>query len=76
MQTERGRAGGARVSVDPEVCYGSGECAFRVPSVFTVDGGFGAVIPGREDTGDEPEVRSMAERCPSQAISVDGPQGP
>ncbi|WP_306950226.1 ferredoxin [Streptomyces sp. B4I13] len=73
MQTERARAGGARVSVDPAVCYGSGECVYRVPSVFTVADGFGAVIPGREHTGDDPEVRAMAERCPSQAISVGWP---
>ncbi|MFJ1808617.1 MULTISPECIES: ferredoxin [unclassified Streptomyces] len=58
------------VSVNRELCYGSGECAFRVPSVFTTADGFGAVIPGREDTGDDPEVRETAERCPSQAIDL------
>ncbi|MFI9568728.1 ferredoxin [Streptomyces rishiriensis] len=59
-----------RVSVDPEVCYGSGECAHRVPSVFTAVDGLGAVIPGREETGGGPRVRDMAERCPSQAIRL------
>ncbi|MFG2573272.1 ferredoxin [Streptomyces sp. NPDC048481] len=60
-----------RVSVDPEVCYGSGECALRVPSVFTAVDGLGAVIPGREETAaGEPQVRDMAERCPSQAIRI------
>ncbi|WP_406007640.1 ferredoxin [Streptomyces sp. NBC_00637] len=58
------------VSVNRELCYGSGECAFRLPSVFTAADGFGAVLPGREDTGDDPEVRDAAERCPSQAISL------
>ncbi|MCQ9132420.1 MULTISPECIES: ferredoxin [Streptomyces] len=59
-----------RVSVDPEVCYGSGECAHRVPSVFTAVDGLGAVLPGREETGEDPQVRDMAERCPSQAIRL------
>ncbi|MFF1440698.1 ferredoxin [Streptomyces sp. NPDC058295] len=59
------------VSVNRALCYGSGECAFRLPAVFTAtDDGFGAVVPGREDTGDDPEVREVAERCPSQAISL------
>jgi ferredoxin len=58
-----------KVSVDPNLCYGSGECVYRLPSVFTVVDGFGAVIPGREDTGDDPDVREAAELCPSQAIT-------
>ncbi|EKX68514.1 ferredoxin [Streptomyces ipomoeae] len=61
------------VSVDPELCYGSGECAHRVPSVFTLVDGFGAVLPGRETMSDAPEVREAAELCPSQAISITGP---
>ncbi|MEV0174438.1 ferredoxin [Streptomyces sp. NPDC050803] len=59
-----------KVSVDSELCYGSGECVYRVPSVFTVEDGFGAVVAGREDTGDDPEVREAAEKCPSQAILI------
>ncbi|MGV9449795.1 ferredoxin [Streptomyces sp. NPDC003635] len=63
----------SKVSVDPELCYGSGECVYRVPSVFTVADGFGAVIAGREDRGDDQEVREAAELCPSQAIVLGGP---
>ncbi|UXI83181.1 ferredoxin, partial [Streptomyces vinaceusdrappus] len=37
-----------RISVDPEQCYGSGDCVHRAPSVFTQVDGLGAVIPGRE----------------------------
>ncbi|GAB7103014.1 ferredoxin [Streptomyces phaeofaciens JCM 4814] len=59
-----------KVSVDPDRCYGSGECAYRAPSVFTEVDGFGTVLPGREQTGDEPEVREAAEHCPSQAIRL------
>ncbi|MBN0046973.1 ferredoxin [Streptomyces actuosus] len=63
-----------KISVDPERCYGSGDCVYRVPSVFTVVDGFGAVLPGREDDGDDPAVRRAAEGCPSQAIML-GRQG-
>ncbi|MCH0562874.1 MULTISPECIES: ferredoxin [unclassified Streptomyces] len=63
-----------KISVDPERCYGSGDCVYRVPSVFTVVDGFGAVLPGREDAGDDPAVRSAAEGCPSQAITLGRPE--
>ncbi|MCM1973229.1 ferredoxin [Streptomyces sp. G1] len=61
-----------KVFVDPELCYGSGECVYRVPSVFTVADGFGAVKEGREDSGNDPQVREAAEKCPSQAIVLGG----
>ncbi|MFE9608183.1 ferredoxin [Streptomyces sp. NPDC006012] len=57
------------VSIDRNLCYGSGECAHRVPAVFAFEDGYGGVRPGREG-GDEALVREAAERCPSQAISV------
>ncbi|MGW3951817.1 ferredoxin [Streptomyces sp. NPDC004752] len=58
------------VSIDPNLCYGSGECAHRVPSVFAFEDGYGMVRPGRERSGDEALVQEAAERCPSQAITV------
>ncbi|CAL9498088.1 ferredoxin [Streptomyces sp. enrichment culture] len=61
-----------KVSIDQELCYGSGDCVYRVPSVFTVVDGFGAVLPGREDSGEDPSVREAAEKCPSQAIRIEG----
>ncbi|MGW5327546.1 ferredoxin [Streptomyces sp. NPDC004014] len=57
-----------KVSVDRAVCYGSAECAHRVPSVFAFEDGYGVVRPGQEDAGDDPRVREAAERCPSQAV--------
>lgn len=60
-----------KVSIDPELCYGSGDCAYRLPSVFTVVDGFGAVLPGRSDSGEDPRVREAAEKCPSQAIRIE-----
>ena len=59
-----------RISIDQDRCYGSGDCVYRVPSVFTVENGFGAVTAGREDMGDDPLVREAAEGCPSQAITI------
>ncbi|WP_461080240.1 ferredoxin [Streptomyces deserti] len=59
-----------KISVDRDLCYGSGDCAYRVPSVFTVVDGFGAVLPGHEDAGDDPQVREAAEKCPAQAITL------
>ncbi|TLS43936.1 ferredoxin [Streptomyces montanus] len=59
-----------KVSLDQDLCYGSHDCVHRVPSVFTLVDGLGAVIPGREDTGDDPQVRAAAEECPSQAITI------
>ncbi|WP_219178732.1 ferredoxin [Streptomyces mutabilis] len=59
-----------RISVDPEQCYGSGDCVHRAPSVFTKVGGLGAVIPGREHDLDLPRVREAVEGCPAAAITV------
>ncbi|MER6220355.1 ferredoxin [Streptomyces sp. 900105755] len=65
-----------KVSVDADVCYGSGECAFRAPAVFGFEDGYGFVLPGREEygePGDDAElIRDIAERCPSQAIRING----
>jgi ferredoxin len=63
-----------RISVDPERCYGSGDCVYRVPAVFTVADGFGAARPGGAAAAADPELREAlreaVEGCPSQAISV------
>ncbi|MER6268184.1 MULTISPECIES: ferredoxin [Streptomyces] len=65
-----------KVSVDADVCYGSGECAFRAPAVFGFEDGYGFVLPGREEYGepgdDDELIRDIAERCPSQAIRING----
>lgn len=59
-----------KISVDPEQCYGSGDCVHRAPSVFTQVDGLGAVIPGRERALDVPRVREAVEGCPAAAITV------
>ncbi|MFB7503323.1 ferredoxin [Streptomyces broussonetiae] len=59
-----------KVSVDRSLCYGSAECAHRAPAVFAFEDGYGVVRPGGAGSGDEPEVREAAEKCPSQAITL------
>ncbi|MFI6337771.1 ferredoxin [Streptomyces sp. NPDC050535] len=60
-----------KVSVDHERCYGSGDCAHRVPAVFVLaETGYGTVLPGGEDSGADPEVQEAADWCPSQAIVI------
>ncbi|MER7478873.1 ferredoxin [Streptomyces sp. NPDC126510] len=61
-----------KVFVDRDLCYGSAECAHRVPAVFEFVDGFGVVRPGRAETGEDPEVLEAAEKCPSQAIGFTG----
>ncbi|MFF8394732.1 ferredoxin [Streptomyces sp. NPDC016172] len=70
-----------KVSVDRELCYGSAECVHRAPAVFEFVDGFGAVRPGREQAGEEPEILEAVEKCPSQAITLtetprSAPDGP
>ncbi|ANP51756.1 ferredoxin [Streptomyces griseochromogenes] len=60
-----------RITIDKDVCIGSGQCALTAPSVFNQDDdGFSALLPGREDGGSDPLVREAARACPVQAIEV------
>ncbi|MFD5164389.1 ferredoxin [Streptomyces hawaiiensis] len=59
-----------KVSVDRDLCYGSAECVHRAPEVFAFVDGFGVVRPGRDQTGEDPEILEAVEKCPSQAISI------
>ncbi|MGK5642986.1 ferredoxin [Streptomyces sp. URMC 126] len=60
-----------RVSIDSDLCIGSGQCALTSPSVFdTDDDGFGVVRPGQED-GRDPMVKEAVRACPVQAITLD-----
>ncbi|MFD8804003.1 ferredoxin [Streptomyces sp. NPDC059597] len=60
-----------KVSVDRDACYGSSDCAFRVPAVFDFVDGYGVVRPGQEEAGDDPAVREAAEKCPSRAVVLE-----
>ncbi|MEV7533069.1 ferredoxin [Streptomyces hydrogenans] len=60
-----------RISIDPDICMGAGQCALVSPDVFTQDDdGFGTVLPGREDGAGGTLVREAARACPVQAISL------
>ncbi|MBF6045782.1 ferredoxin [Streptomyces sp. NRRL B-1677] len=61
-----------RVSIDSDVCIGSGQCALTAPSVFDQDDdGFGVVRSGREDGAGDPLLKEAARACPVQAITVE-----
>jgi ferredoxin len=60
-----------RVSIDSDMCIGSGQCALTAPGVFTQDeDGFGEVIAGNEDGAGDPLVREAVRACPVQAITM------
>ncbi|MGD3111279.1 ferredoxin [Streptomyces sp. YGL11-2] len=60
-----------RITIDTNVCIGSGQCALTAPSVFTQDDdGFSQLLPGREDGGGDPLVREAVRACPVQAITA------
>ncbi|MGP9022441.1 ferredoxin [Streptomyces sp. BR1] len=59
------------ISIDKDVCIGSGQCALTAPKVFTQDDdGFSELLPGRADGGGDPMVREAARACPVQAIAI------
>ncbi len=61
-----------RVSINSDLCIGSGKCALTAPGVFTQDDdGFGAVIPGREDGAGDPLAQEAARGCPVRAITIE-----
>ncbi|MEU7043138.1 ferredoxin [Streptomyces varsoviensis] len=60
-----------RITIDTDICIGSGQCALTAPGVFTQDDdGFSALLPGKEDGTDDPLAREAARACPVQAISL------
>jgi ferredoxin len=65
-----------RVSIDPDLCIGSGDCARALPEAFEVDEAEGVAVPlaGAASTDTELLVRA-ARGCPSQAIRVVGDDG-
>ncbi len=62
-----------RVTVDPELCIGTGECVRLVPSAFRIDESRGVSIPldGAAAT-DRDLLEEAAFNCPTRAITVVG----
>jgi ferredoxin len=58
------------ITIDRQVCMGSGNCAYWAPGVFDLDGdGIAVVVGGTE--GRDDEIRLAEENCPTAAIQVD-----
>ena len=65
-----------RVTVDPDLCIGSGDCQRLVPAAFRVDDerNVSDVLPGAATT-DVSVLLRAAMNCPTQAIRVVGEDG-
>jgi ferredoxin len=60
------------IVVDRERCVGSGQCAIRLPDVFTSDDEEGLVelVDAAGAGHDATEVEDVAYSCPAQAIAM------
>lgn len=60
------------VTVDPEVCVGSGQCALAAPEVFDQDERVGTVvlIDDQPPAALHEVVREAVSRCPTRAITA------
>ena len=60
-----------RVTIDPELCIGSGECVRLVPAAFRLDDGLGVAVPiPGVDTVPRELLAEAAAGCPTGAIGV------
>ena len=57
------------ISINRDVCMGSGNCAFWAPGVFDLDDD-GIAIVVDADAQPEDKIVLAARGCPTQAISV------
>jgi len=62
----------AGLRVDQDMCCGSGLCADTLPDVFDqrVDDGVVLLLTDRPDATLDEQIRAVAFRCPSRAITV------
>lgn len=59
-----------KITVDRQVCMGSGNCSYWAPGVFDLDEDGIAVVVGPIE-GRAHEIRLAEENCPTAAITVD-----
>ena len=59
----------ARVTVDPELCVGSGTCIAVAPALFEMSDG-GTALPLQRVVGWSAELDKAVSRCPTSAIAV------
>lgn len=62
----------ARVTIDPELCIGTGECVRLAPEAFRIDEARGVSVaqPGVATTDDD-VLAQAAFNCPTRAIRVE-----
>jgi ferredoxin len=59
------------VSVDPDLCIGSGDCVRTLPTAFVLDDALGVSVPTSNAADADPDLLVRAARsCPTQAIVV------
>ena len=59
------------VSIDPDLCIGSGECVRRVPIAFVLDEDAGVSVPlPSADQAPVADLLAAARNCPTGAITV------
>lgn len=59
----------ARVTVDPELCVGSGTCIAVAPALFEMSYG-GTALPLQPVVGWSAKLEEAVSRCPTGAIAV------
>lgn len=64
------------VSVDPDLCIGSGDCVRILPTGFRIDdaAGVSRPLPG-VGASDLDVLLDVARTCPTQSIRLVGPDG-
>ncbi|MGP3977016.1 ferredoxin [Streptomyces sp. 8N114] len=62
---------GLRVTVQPKVCIGAGQCVLAAPDVFDQDDdGVVRLVDEAPELELHPDIRQAAARCPVEAIRV------
>lgn len=60
-----------RVTIDPDLCIGSGDCTRVAPAAFAIDEAQGVAVPLPGAAGTDPDALVRAAMgCPTQAITV------
>jgi len=59
-----------KVTVDPDICVGSGNCEASCPNVFKVVGGVSQVQVDTVPEEEEDCVNGAVDQCPVRAIST------
>jgi ferredoxin len=66
----------AHVTIDPELCIGSGECVRLRPESFQIDEQSGVAVPLPGSVSVDPSLLVLAaQACPTQAIRVETDDG-